>query len=109
MLQTVIQGGKFVDPSNQQITSGSDWMGPQQPIPVSAPENVAGRQFDYPVGYNISIRPRSYEPITFDQLRALAENWTLIRLLIETRKDLLCAMRWDIVPSGRPERAEALI
>ena len=98
MLQTVIQGGKFVDPSNQQITSGSDWMGPQQPIPVSAPENVAGRQFDYPVGYNISIRPRSYEPITFDQLRALAENWTLIRLLIETRKDLLCAMRWDIVP-----------
>jgi len=91
MLQTVIRGGQFVDPADQ-------WMSPGKPIEVVAPPEVAGRQFDYNVGYNIQIKPRAYEPVSFDQLRALADNLDILRLVIETRKDLVCALKFEIVP-----------
>jgi len=57
---------------------------------------VAGRQFDYRTGYNVSIRPRSEEAVGFEQLRTLADNFDLLRLVIETRKDQLCALPWSI-------------
>jgi hypothetical protein len=63
------------------------WFGPFQPLAPQAPPEVAGRQFDYPVGYNLDIRPRADEPISFPQLRALADSCDLLRTVIETRKD----------------------
>jgi len=100
MLQTVIRGGQFVDPQQE-------WFGPQRPIEPSAPPEVAGRQFDYPSGYNINIRPRVNEPITFEQLRALADNLDILRLVIETRKDLVCKMRWEIKPKDKQRDKDA--
>jgi hypothetical protein len=41
---------------------------------------------DYPVGYDYIYTPRSYEPIGFAELRALAQNHDITRLCIETRK-----------------------
>jgi hypothetical protein len=58
----------------------------QPPVPAAQSE-AAGRAFDYPTGYNLTIRPREYEPITFEQMRALADGYDLLRLVIETRKD----------------------
>ncbi|MEI8032992.1 MAG: phage portal protein [Chlorobiaceae bacterium] len=91
LLQTVIRGGQFIDPTQE-------WMGPNRPMAPSAPPEVAGRQFDYPVGYNIQVQPREAEPVTFKQLRALADNLDLLRLVIETRKDLVCSLAWEIRP-----------
>lgn len=99
MLQTVIRGGQFVDPQQE-------WFGPQRPIEPSAPPSVAGRQFDYPTGYNINIRPRASEPISFEQLRALADNLDILRLVIETRKDLICKMRWEIKPRDKKKEKD---
>lgn len=82
----------------------SDWFGPQQPIKPalegSAAETagVAGRRFDYRTGYNVDLRPRSGEAIGFPELRALADNYDLLRLVIETRKDQVCALPWAILP-----------
>lgn len=74
----------------------STWMSPGQPInPVA--QQVQGRTYDYPVGYNNIQRPRSTEGIGFTQLRALADNCDIVRLAIETRKDQIKALKWSFV------------
>src|SRR5438067_988899 len=75
----------------------SGWMSPHQPIEPQE-QQVAGRQFDYPVGVNLQYTPRGTEPISFQQLRALADSYDLLRILIETRKDQLVKFKWQISP-----------
>lgn len=100
----------------------TDWFGPMEPLDPALPmeqaqqAGVAGRQFDYRVGYNVDLRPRSGESIGFPQLRALADNCDLLRLVIETRKDQLCGLPWVIKPrkkgaerDARCDAAEALL
>jgi len=74
------------------------WFGPLQPLQPMAPSNVAGRQFDYPFGVNITTSPRADEALGFGALRALAENYDLLRLVIETRKDQVERCDWSIQP-----------
>lgn len=80
----------------QSQGSGSGWFGPSVPMAPTAPPEVAGREWDYPAGYNLNTRPRAYEPITFGTLRALADGYDLLRTVIETRKDQLARMSWSI-------------
>ena len=71
------------------------WFGPSQPqAPVS--QESAGRQFEYPAGFNLTQQPRTYEPVSFAQMRALADNYDLLRLVIESNKDQLPKMKWRI-------------
>lgn len=85
------------------ITQGnaSDWFGPLNPLNPIAPPDVKGRILDYPSGYNLNIRPRAYNSITFDMLRAFADRYDLLRLLIETRKDQMSRLSWNIVPRDK--------
>jgi phage portal protein BeeE len=76
------------------------WFGPLNPLPPMAPPETAGRQFDYPVGYNLVTQPRQSEPFSFRQLRALAESYDLLRLVIETRKDQIARLHWLIQPKN---------
>ncbi len=79
--------------------TGADWLGPLDPLRPSAPPDVAGRRFDFPPGYNLVTRPRAYEPIGFAELRAFADAYDLLRLVIETRKDQMERQRrWRIRP-----------
>jgi hypothetical protein len=79
---------------------------PGQPMTPIAPSAV-GRAFDYPTNYNAQLRARSYEPIDFETLRALAEpasgGWDLIRLAIETRKDQMAKLTFSILPRKPPD------
>ena len=72
------------------------WFGPQTPLPPTAPAEVAGRQFDYPFGFNLAITPRSHEPTGFAELRGLADSYDLLRCVIETRKDQVERLTWHI-------------
>ncbi|MET3482365.1 phage portal protein [Methylobacterium sp. 1973] len=85
------------------------WFGPSAPMRPSAPAEVAGRRFDYPTGYNLNTTARAYEPVSFAQLRRLADGYDLLRLVIETRKDQAARMKWAIKPrdSGKPAVAKA--
>ena len=90
--------------------TGADWFGPLDPLKPIAPPDVAGRRFDFPVGYNIVTRPRAYEPIGFHELRAFADAYDLLRLVIETRKDQMERQRWRIRPrAGKLKRSKAAL
>jgi hypothetical protein len=84
--------------SSTGATSPSGWFGPLAPLTPIAPSDVAGRQMDFPSGYNIVSGARAYEPIGFEDLRALAETYDLLRLVIETRKDQVERMSWSLRP-----------
>lgn len=77
--------------------TGADWFGPLNPIEPTAPDDVKGRVLDFPSGYNLTIQTRAYEAITFNQLRAFADSYDLLRLVIETRKDQMSRLQWNIV------------
>lgn len=72
------------------------WFGPQQALPPQAPPDVAGRQFDYPFGFNLAVTPRGAEPTGFAELRGLADSYDLLRAVIETRKDQMERLTWRI-------------
>src|SRR3990172_5689459 len=94
----------------------TNFFGPQQPMKPLAQEEAQGRQFDYPVGWNLRYTPRGGEAIGFAQLRGLADNYDLLRLAIETRKDQIESYDWEIVenedaegPRKRAEKRDLLL
>jgi hypothetical protein len=70
-----------------QTLTGREWFGPAQPLPPVAPRDYKTRILDYPFAVNLPTVPRHYEGVSFAQLRALADNFDILRLVIETRKD----------------------
>ena len=90
-----------------QRGTGADWFGPQNPMAPVAPPEVVGRQWDFPVGFNLATTPRSYDPVGFHSLRAMADGWDILRLIIETRKDQLQRMKWTIKARDPKQEAAA--
>lgn len=81
------------------------WFGPGIP-PRPMAQHTAGRAFDYPVAVNMRWTPKWQEGITFADLRAIADNYDLLRLAIETRKDELEFCEWRIQNrEGKQSRA----
>jgi hypothetical protein len=79
----------------------SSWFSALPPLPQVAPPGTPVRRYDFQLGQNLEYFPRSGEPTTFAQLRALADHYDLLRLVIETRKDQLGRMPWKIVASSK--------
>src|SRR5437764_182247 len=72
------------------------------PLVPPGPEKT--RLFDFPVGVNTTLTPRAYEPVSFAELRALAEAHDITRLAIETRKDQIEKLDWAIkLKGGKPK------
>lgn len=82
-----------------------NFFGPMQPLPPAAQDKVEGRAQDYPVGVNLRIQPRNTEVISFGMLRALADGYDLMRLVIETRKDQVEAFEWEIIAAKSGQKA----
>ena len=60
----------------------SDELSPGEPPVPASPEAL--RLWDFPIGINTVYEPRSNEPISFPELRALADSHDITRLAIET-------------------------
>jgi SPP1 gp7 family putative phage head morphogenesis protein len=83
------------------------WMSPGPglaPLADFPGSGTRGRQFDFPVNVNLIPRPRTYEAVTFQQLRDLAENCDILRTVIENEKDNLARLKWKIKP--KDEKAQ---
>lgn len=82
------------------------WMGPGTPPRPAILEwsEVAGRAFDYDPATNLAQTPRAGDRtgITFDLLRNLAQNYDLLRLAIETRKNQIAKLGWSIMHRKEP-------
>lgn len=79
------------------FTGNADaWMDAGEPLAPVA-QNAQGRRFDYEPFYNVGhSKPREREAIGFAQLRALADNYDVLRLVIEKRKDQMESLKWTI-------------
>lgn len=88
--------GKPIYKAQGNAKGNADFFGPGTPQFPMAPTPQAGRAFDYPVGFNLRTRPRQEDGISFTDLRQLADHHDVTRLLIETRKDQMCALDWNI-------------
>ena len=75
--------------------------------PLAPVEDERVRGWDFPVGVNAIYTPRSYEAVSFEELRALADGHDITRLAIETRKDQIDKLDWSIkaVPGARVDAA----
>jgi hypothetical protein len=89
-------------PLGQRVTDAV--FSPGQPL--TPPDQEPVRVWDFPVGVNTVITPRSSEAFGFAHLRAFA-NVELVRLAIETRKDQLDALRWRFNPRDDASAAES--
>lgn len=78
------------------VSSLGAWFGPSDAPNAVAPQDTAGRQFDYESNYNLITQPRRGEAISFKHLRAFADQYDLLRLVIETRKDQMAKLPWSI-------------
>ena len=76
----------------------STWFGALEPLRPFGNNSVAGRQRDYQIGENMVIRTRETGRIATHVLRGFAENCDILRLVIESRKDQVEALDWEIVP-----------
>ncbi len=85
---------------------GPSWFGPAEPIAPQAPPGIGGRQFDFPTATNLTTSPRQDEDVSAEQLRALAENCDVLRLVIETRKDQLCGQTWQFQLKDKSARGK---
>jgi SPP1 gp7 family putative phage head morphogenesis protein len=83
-----------------------DWFGPGDPLPPVAQEQAIGRQFDYPVFANTRLTPRAGEAVSFAQMRALADGYDLLRLVIETRKDQMVKLQWKVQPKDEDQKPD---
>lgn len=81
----------------------TDWFSPMKPLPPVAQESQ-GRMWDYPSGFNTRTTVKD-EGVGFKDMRALADAYDLLRLVIESRKDQLCKLDWQIVPRDEKQKA----
>jgi portal protein len=95
-LAGIIAGGQYVIERFGQAFGLGGIFSPGQPLVPPEPERV--RTWDFPVGVNYIYTPRSYEPVSFEALRALADGHDITRLAIETRKDQIEKLDWSIKP-----------
>lgn len=84
-----------------------DWFGPGRPMTPQAPPSVKGRAFDYPSHVNMFSSQRSTALFGYDTLRAFADSYDLLRLIIETRKDAMERLRWVIQLRDSKEKMSA--
>lgn len=91
------QGGLF---SFTTGNSGNEFFGPGNPIAPYAQEQTEGRAYDFATGYNIQITPKPYEGISMGELRNIADGYDLLRVIIETRKDQIEKLSWEIKKRG---------
>ena len=108
VVQRLVQGVRYTLTGVQP----SDWFGPGQPLEPQAQQQAVGRAWDFDVNTNIQFTPRATEAVSFSDMRALADGYDLLRLVIQTRKDQICTQDWTITPKDpegkRDSRCDAI-
>jgi len=121
VIPRIVEGMSVGAPTRQdtasiQLTGGQQyisdiattyWFSFLQPIRPVAPPGFRPRQSEFIPGANLIWTPGEDKGgITFEALRTLADSWDMLRIIIETRKDQLCAMPWVVRLKREPGESE---
>lgn len=77
---------------------------PGTPLQTIPPEGTPPRQFDFQTTANIDIAPRSGQGptgaplLSFQQLRGMADNWDVLRSIIQRIREGIAKQEWSIMP-----------
>ncbi|MGH2518567.1 MAG: hypothetical protein ACRDF8_02085, partial [Chloroflexota bacterium] len=80
--------------------------GPQAPIvpwPIDSPQpsgRPAPRRYEYDVSYNLPHFPGGGKLVSFQELRRVADSYSVARAAINIRVREICGLEWDIAPSA---------
>lgn len=74
--------------------------GPGAPLVPRITERYAPREYQYPIGFNLTPSPRqeSGKQLSFAALRSLVDVCPYARISIEYRKRQIRSLEWDVVP-----------
>lgn len=120
LIQRLIAGAKaFMGPELTPEQSKEFNGAPMAPGTPMAPvmrqndgEQLDARRFDYPVGMNLTTRPRSESTRTrqhvwsAEDLRLFSRAYGLLRIAIETRKSQVIGQKWQIIAKGGEQVSE---
>lgn len=98
-------GVKPMDPATlaaRQPGQPGDWMGPGSTVSPYFPLGSPGRAFQYRVGQNLQISPRAGETLSFWQMRALAEECTILQQITTKLKAEILAQDWGFKVKAKP-------
>jgi SPP1 gp7 family putative phage head morphogenesis protein len=103
LIARIVQAGRVI--------AGADvaWMSPGAPLAPMADsptDETRGRQMDFPVNINMVPRTRTNEGVTFEQLRMLADNCDILRIVIENEKDNLAKLKWKFKPKDEKKQPD---
>jgi hypothetical protein len=91
MLQPMVEAVvRQVTPQIISTLRDGNFLGPMQPVPPVPVGDETSVAWEYPPGYNVSIQPRKYTPISAQELQWIADNLDVLRQIIERRKAELC-------------------
>jgi hypothetical protein len=92
--------GEILAPGGSQTVediANNYWFSALQPMRPVAPPTYRPRQRAFIPGENMLWTPGDDKGgIDFDILRTLADSWDILRLVIETRKDQIARVPWEI-------------
>lgn len=97
-LRTELSQGMVMTASGQVGQNKQEWFGPGNTLTPVAQEQAKGRTQDFPFAINTTInKPKTNEGISMQELRQIADAYDLLRLVIETRKDQISKLDWQIM------------
>ncbi len=105
--------GPFLPRPTDAFTAGAFGpFSPILPVPVDSPppglDRPEARRWQFPVGWNLPTGQPGDEGLklaSFEQLRRLADVYSVARAAIEFRKNQVRGIEWDIIPT--PDAAKA--
>lgn len=104
VLSRIVRGARYILTGNQEA-----WLGPGQPLAPIADnpsQMTRGRIFNFSPQYNTNTKPKRGEGSTFDDLRGLADNYDLVRLAIETRKNQMASQQIDFAFRDKTKKGD---
>lgn len=84
---------EIIKPLPQGVVSA--WFGPGLSIPPVAPSSTTPRTLDYTTNTNLNYSPRKDAFLGFEQLRAMADNCYLFRVVMEKVKKRIASHKWE--------------
>jgi Phage portal protein len=80
-------------------------LNPLQPV-AQFPEAMGIRPWDYPVGWNQRVTPRTGYSVGFGTLKALADGFDVLRIMIERVKDKIATKPWAFLPKDEHKKPD---